>query len=279
MVALLGIYVLVVGQFRSFTLPLVVVASPDLGTASVQALVELARARPVLVINSTGLRLPTPRNADRPVERIVRKLRSMRHPVTRPLPSVPGLVLLTPLGLPPVGIRSIDRLSTRVIAAQVSRAARRLGIRDPWVVSALPTSQEVTEHLGWRRVVYYRADDHAANPGVDRAGVTALEDALMARAATVLYSSRSLMERESGRSGAIAVFFDHGVDLEHFRPRRDRSDQPAALSPQLPAGRRSTVSRSTSGQSILSRLRRTGALPAGRCTTASKASTAARPIS
>lgn len=197
-----------------------------------QVMSQLARARPVLVINSTGLRLPTPRNADRPVERIVRKLRSMRHPVTRPLPSVPGLVLLTPLGLPPVGIRSIDRLSTRVIAAQVSRAARRLGIRDPWVVSALPTSQEVTEHLGWRRVVYYRADDHAANPGVDRAGVTVLEDALMARAATVLYSSRSLMERESGRSGAIAVFFDHGVDLEHFRPRRDRSDDdaiPAAI--------------------------------------------------
>ena len=34
----------------------------------------------------------------------------MRHPVTRPLPSVPGLVLLTPLGLPPVGIRAIGHL-------------------------------------------------------------------------------------------------------------------------------------------------------------------------
>jgi glycosyltransferase involved in cell wall biosynthesis len=189
--------------------------------ADFQVVKELARTRPALIVNSIGMRFPTPGKTDAIVRRIVRKLKSTTRFLQRPLPWLPGLSVLTPVSVPLYRWRLTRRAMAWVVARQVRLACRRVGIRDPWVIAVVPTSIDVIERLGWRDVVYYRADDHAAAIDVDHDLVRRMEDRLIARSAYVFYASPTLLLREADRVGDKGMFLDHGVELEHFRPEPD----------------------------------------------------------
>lgn len=193
-----------------------------------QIMRELGALRTVLVVNSIGMRMPLPGTTERPLARVMRKLRStLRYYVRRPLASSPGLVVLTPVSLPVFGRPVLRRVNAWGVAVQVWVAARALRLRDPWVLLTVPTAIDVVERLGWAdRLVYYRADDHAAQPDVDRGLIRAFEERIMASARAVLYASRALMEREHARTGPKARFVDHGVELDHFRPIPEHVDPP-----------------------------------------------------
>ncbi|RUP85396.1 glycosyltransferase, partial [Dermabacter sp. HSID17554] len=60
------------------------------------------------------------------------------------------------------------------------------------------------------------------------ATIQELERGLMGGADTVLYVSQALMDEERELTGERAHFLDHGVDVDHFRPR-PVSEQPADL--------------------------------------------------
>lgn len=185
-----------------------------------QVMRELGKHRRVLVVNGIGMRMPMPGRTDRPLYRVARKLRSiLGHFLRRPLATSPGLWVMTPLSVPVFGRPVARRLNANLVAAQVWMVSRALGIRDPWALTTLPTWIDVVECLGWQdRVVYYRADDHAAQPDVDRALIVEFEDRLIAAAKLVLYSSRALMENEADRAGDRRRFVDHGVETDHFTP-------------------------------------------------------------
>lgn len=184
-----------------------------------QLMREMARHRPVLVVNSLGLRLPTPGTTSHAGRRIVRKLRSMAKLVRRPVPDLPGFHVMTPVMLPLYGDTAGARFNAWLVRQQVRLVARLVGVgRAPHVGVTIPTGWPVARSMRRSSLIFNRSDLHSAFPGADGAWVSGLEDALLRHSDRVLYVSHELMKLDVDVVGARGAFLDHGVDLAHFSP-------------------------------------------------------------
>ena len=111
--------------------------------SDVQLARELSADRPVLLVNSLGMRLPRPGATTQPGRRILRKVRSTLRGLRRPEPEHPGLWVLSPFSLPVHGRPHLARLNAASVRAQVRVASAFAGIRTPDVIVTLPTAWEV----------------------------------------------------------------------------------------------------------------------------------------
>ncbi|MPQ99442.1 glycosyltransferase [Modestobacter sp. I12A-02628] len=193
-----------------------------------QLMRSLAEQRTVLVVNSIGMRMPTPGSSTQVTRRVLRKLRSVAKLVRRPLPDVPGFHVMSPLPLPFYGSAAGRAVGAAVVRLQVRAVCLALGIRRPVVVATLPTAWDVVRPMARTALVYNRSDRHSDFPEADREAIAALEQQMLTHSDRVLYVSRALMEEERALTGERAVFLDHGVDVDHFAPRED-DDLPADL--------------------------------------------------
>lgn len=186
-----------------------------------------ARGHPVLFAESAGLRSPS--------------LVSSRHDRTRSLRRIGGwlrgprrvrddLFVLSPLILP-WGLPEPGRSwSQRWLAAQLRHAVRALGFGRPVVWTMLPSYASAARALEARVRVYHCVDDHASNPGVDRAWVARLEQQVVEEADLVFAASPVLAERLSSmRSDTrlLANVADAGL---FGRAVRQAGREPAELS-------------------------------------------------
>ncbi|MGH3694122.1 MAG: glycosyltransferase [Pseudonocardiaceae bacterium] len=193
-----------------------------------QLMTRLARTRPVLLVNSIGLRMPTPGRSTMVTRKLIRKVRSMAKLVRRPLPGVPGFVVMTPFVIPIYQNPLIRALNAMVVRAQVRAVAAVLRIRRPIVLVTIPTASDVVEPMTTGGLIFNRSDRLSEYPEGDRTTIAALEDDLLRQSDRVLYVSHALMATDSTVVGDRAVFIDHGVDLDHFRCRPE-PEQPAEL--------------------------------------------------
>jgi hypothetical protein len=99
----------------------------------------------------------------------------------------------------------------------------------------IPTAWDVVRPMRRSALVYNRSDRHSDFPEGDRGTLEVLERHLLAESDSVLYASRALMTEEREYTGERAAFLDHGVDVDHFRPRPE-PEQPADLR-QIPGPR------------------------------------------
>ncbi|MGW5050973.1 glycosyltransferase [Actinokineospora sp. NPDC004072] len=194
-----------------------------------QLLTRIAEHRKVLLVNSIGLRMPTPGKSTQVLRRIGRKAASVAKLVRRPLPEVPGYHVMTPLPLPFYGSPALRRLNAVLVRAQVRAVSLALGIRNPVIVATIPTAWDVVAPMKRRSLVFNRSDRHSAFPEADQQAIAALEDKLLAGADHVLYVSRSLQAEDAAVTGERAHFLDHGVDLKHFRRRVELPADLAAI--------------------------------------------------
>ena len=203
--------------------------------SDVQLMSNLARERPVLFVNSIGMRMPLPGRSTHPWRRIARKARSTARYLRRPVPDLPGFHVMTPLVLPAYGSRRGRAFNTMLVRLQVALVARRIGLRNPDVLVTIPTALPVAERLPHHRVVFNRSDNHSAFPEVNGAVIRSLEEQLLERADHVVYVSHELMDRDTSMSGERAVFLDHGIDLDHFtvRDRPEPADMVAVPRPRI----------------------------------------------
>ena len=184
-----------------------------------QLMREVARTRPVLLVNSLGLRLPRRGVSTNPARRILRKVRSMAKLVRRPVPGLPGYHVMTPVMLPVYGDGALARLNARLIRAQVRLVGAVIGVgRTPTVAVTIPTAWPVVRPMRRSALLFNRSDRHSEFPEADREHVAALEEALLRHADRVLYVSHELMAEDAEVVGDRAVFLDHGVGLDHFTP-------------------------------------------------------------
>ncbi len=197
--------------------------------SDIQLMRRIARRRPVLFVNSIGMRMPLPGRSSEFSRRILRKVRSVLRSVQQPVDDLPNFHVVTPVILPFYGSAAMRWLNERLIRTQIRRIARRVGI-DPdaaVVFLAVPTAWEVVEPMTTRAVLYNRSDFHSAFEETDQDYIRGLEDQLFSRADAVLYVSHALMEAEHHKVAERGVFLDHGVDLERFGP--DDAAEPADL--------------------------------------------------
>lgn len=195
-----------------------------------QLMRQVARDRPVLVVNSLGLRMPTPGKSTHTARRVLRKARSVAKLVRRPVPDLPGFHVMTPVLIPVYGDSAAARANAWLVRQQVRLVARSLGLGDaPHIGVTIPTAWPVAEPMRRSSLVFNRSDLHSAFPEADGAWVSGLEDALMRHSDRVLYVSHELMERDRALVGDRAVFLDHGVDVDHFSPEGDIDPEVAAI--------------------------------------------------
>lgn len=190
---------------------------------------ELANSGRVLIVSSIGMRMPMPGKTDKPLRRILRKLRSTLRYFTRPLASVPNLVVFAPVSIPLFSNPWIRALNAHSVAFQVRVAASALHLHSPAMLVVIPTAFDVIQHLPWHPRAYLRLDDHASAEDVDQGLIRSMEDGLIAGVDHVVYASETLMEREHDRTSGKARLIDHGVELEHFTLNGNEPTDMAAI--------------------------------------------------
>lgn len=198
-----------------------------------QLMRSIAEHRRVLVVNSIGMRMPTPGRSTHVLRRIGRKLRSVAKFVRRPVPELPGFYVMSPLPFPFYGSASGRQFGAFLVRAQVRLVCALLRMRDPVLVVTIPTAWDVVRPMKRRALVFNRSDRHSEFPEADRQAIERLELKLLEQADQVLYVSHALLTDERPVTGRRAHFLDHGVDLEHFR---ERDEEPPDLA-RIPAPR------------------------------------------
>jgi glycosyltransferase involved in cell wall biosynthesis len=158
---------------------------------------RLAQRNRVLFVESLGLRRPqlAARDLSRIRSRLLAGLRGARP--------VDGLHVLSPLVLPFHGNAAVRRLNRFLLRRQVSRAARRLGMKAPILWAYAPQAEELLDLLEPSLVVYHCVDDVAAQKGVDAESFRAAEARFARRADLVLASAPALAERMRELSGNV----------------------------------------------------------------------------
>lgn len=119
-----------------------------------------------------------------------REVRAWRPPRVRPV--APNVWAIRPIR-PLPGAR-LERVSDRIEAVQIRRAAKSLGIEDPMLWTQDPRAATLVDLLGVERVVYDLTDDWAAFEADPerRRGVQQRIESLGAKASLVLACSRDL---------------------------------------------------------------------------------------
>ncbi|TVQ58848.1 MAG: glycosyltransferase [Phycisphaerales bacterium] len=179
------------------------------GHYDLQMMRELSARVPVLYVNSIGMRFPKVGEGAMFLKRIKRKLKSVRRGAVTVRE---GFVVYSPLSIPGGRAR---KLSRRLLAWQVRRAARRMGVRRPLVWVACPPAAEVVDALRPVGLVYQRTDRFESFHGVDPVRISGFDRDMKSRADVTLYCSHLLMEEEASQC-RNAVFVDHGVDADRF---------------------------------------------------------------
>lgn len=198
-----------------------------------QLMTRAAKHRKVLLINSIGMRMPTPGKSPMPFRRIWLKLRSILRHVQNPLADTPGYTVMTPILFPFYEKKWTRAINAVVIRFQVMRQARKMGIRNPHMIVTVPTAWDVAKKMPRSSLVYNRSDKHSAFSEADNCLIVGLERKLFAHADAVFYSSRAFLASEQEFTGGRAHFLDHGVDTTHFAPR-PRTGKLAALGCKRP---------------------------------------------
>ena len=183
----------------------------------------------VFFIENTGVRSPRPSDASRVLARVGAWARAARAGGVRQL--APRLYISSPLVLPPFGSRLRRAVNGRVLLPRVRRALDRMDVRDPVVLTYLPTDSAVVlcELLRTPRsvVVYYCVADFAElTPSV--ADLRESERRMVAASDLVLANSQELGDRLRGQ--AEVHVFPQGVSLDAF----PRDARPAPGLPREP---------------------------------------------
>lgn len=184
----------------------------------------------VFYVENLGIRAPRWSDAGRVVSRLGRWIRSRRRVESR---GNEQLRIFTPLVAPPFGSR-LRRAFNRLLLRRITSAARAFGIRDPIIISYLPTDT-AADLIALLRgphsvlVLYYATDfsQHAQRT----AALQRSEERLLPTADVVIAQERALGEHCAQWSSNVHVL-PHGVSLEAFPlgdVPTDRFDRPPVI--------------------------------------------------
>ncbi|WP_200941852.1 glycosyltransferase [Angustibacter sp. Root456] len=185
--------------------------------SDVQLARHMSHRTPVLLVNSIGMRMPTPGRSTQSGRRILRKLRSTARALRRPERDNPDLYVLSPAIVPAYSSPALRRLSAALVRAQVRIALRAMGqSAPPDVVVTIPTAVDVVERLPRRTLLVNRSDKYSAFPETDQRLIESLEHRLLGQADAAVYVSRHLLNAERSLTAGRSVYLGHGVDYDRF---------------------------------------------------------------
>ncbi len=200
-------------------------------TSSHHVAARLAKAAPLLYVDSPGMRAPSASGRD--FKRALRKLAAALRPPTR---VAEGLWHCTVPQLPFRRIPGVEAFNRIFSQWAVRRAMRHAGVSQciSWFV--VPHPGFMAGRLGEALCVYYCIDDYAAHPGVDMALIEQRDRDLSIRADLLFVAPPALLEGKRALNKHV-VFSPHGVDVDLF----NRAADPCTQIPEAARDLRSPV--------------------------------------
>jgi len=195
----------------------------DIASSKYHIMRYLGRDRPVLYIETMGIRNPHPSRRD--LRRILEKIRLRRAG----LRNVEAQVFVwSPLVIPYHGVPGVPWINRHYMARAIRKLADSLDIVDPIVWTYLPNSIDIIDELAPRTVIYHCIDDYAEFTGAPKEAFGRMERRLLRRADLTVVSSRRLLELKADEARRIR-YVPHGVDAQFFADRCQTDSTPADL--------------------------------------------------
>ena len=183
-----------------------------------QIMRRLAEDRPVLFINSLGVRMPSLSDKSLFMKRIARKLKSLRRGIVN---IENNFWVFSPLSVPGQTGRKI---SEKTLAPQIRAAARYAGIKKPLLWVHCPAGANLVEKLNPVATIMQRTDRFEAFPEITDNSVTEAIFKLKQAADLAVYCNPDLMREETGQV-KNSCMISHGVDYHKFSGAGMRKDE------------------------------------------------------
>jgi len=187
-----------------------------------QVMRRLAKSHKVLYINSLGMRLPSLKKDRHAIKKILRKLKSISHLLTK---VENKMYVFSPVSIPLLGSYLGTKLNVFFVYLQVKLAALLLGIKEPIVYIGCPTALGIIKKLRKKCVIYERSDLYEAMPGTNKSYVAYLDDELTRSADLVLYMNRMFWSNSVSKNDN-SLLIGHGVDFALFANAENSNQTP-----------------------------------------------------
>jgi glycosyltransferase involved in cell wall biosynthesis len=180
-------------------------------TSNHHVMAELATTRPVVWVNSLGMRRPSlVKGSD--LRRIARKLREL---VRRPRNVMNQLWVVTPVVLPFPHSVVAQRLNVLLLGLTLWRLRRQLGFADFQLWTFLPNVADYVGRFGESLSVYYCVDEFSLFSDIDRERTVEAERRLLAKVDCVFAVNEALRDAKREHNPETHLS-RHGVDRELF---------------------------------------------------------------
>jgi glycosyltransferase involved in cell wall biosynthesis len=178
-----------------------------------QIMRRMARHLPILYVNSVGFRMPSVMEGTQFIYRIGRKLGSMMRPTNSPFA---GFHVASLISVPMWHRPFLAKLNVLSLEAQVRKACREVGLKNPLIWVACPAAFQVARRMQRNSfLLYQRTDRYEEYSEQTREYLTTADRWLSQNADLILYVSRVLYEEERGQKSR-SILVKHGVELDHF---------------------------------------------------------------
>lgn len=196
----------------------------DNAVSNMQIAALLSEHNKVVYVETMGGRMPRLSELGRVWERLGRILRgaaSGRHRGLDPR----NVTIFSPFAIPLHGNTMVDWLNQRMLAFQVRRLLRRVGMRRPIVWSFSPHWEPVAQVLERQCLIFHCVD---ALHTYDASPVFRARFERTMRSADLVFTPGVLLEQELRRLNPSTYRIGHGCGLEHLE-YRDAGNMPADL--------------------------------------------------
>jgi glycosyltransferase involved in cell wall biosynthesis len=169
----------------------------------------------VLWINSLGLRRPRLNIGD--LSRILTKLKERKEGKAR---LQGNLIVYTPLVIPIHNIRPFRAFNKFILKKEILHLMENHNIKNPNLIIACPSAENMIGELGERKSIYYCADEYSVFPGLSKKLVKKLDESILRKVDVVAVTSQNLLESKRVFNQHIHLI-PHGVDFTHFAKTMD----------------------------------------------------------
>lgn len=194
-----------------------------------QLMRRFATAGKTLYVNSIVMQKPSLKKSTAGGRSLPQKIVRKTGSILRGLQlSDAGFWVYSPLSLPVQHIPSLRKVNETMMRFQLSRAIRRIGIKDPVVWVACPVASNLATAMPHYKLVYQRTDRFEDYPNIDTETVRQCDIDLKASADLTIFVSRKLYDEERSLCRK-ALYIDHGVDFDAFAGAQNDPDIPQEM--------------------------------------------------
>jgi glycosyltransferase involved in cell wall biosynthesis len=177
----------------------------------------------ILWINTVGMRLPKLNFYD--LRRSVEKIGSWfgRSTSREELPA--HLTVISPVTIPFNNLSIIRRFNRMSVVRAVKREMIRLSLKQPILLTTLPTASDYLGAFGEAVDVYYCVDEYSKWPGAAKEVLEHMESDLVRKVDLIVTTSEEL-QRANRSESCPTYLLTHGVDIEHFNKAKEFTPHP-----------------------------------------------------